>query len=45
MPESLPTCLTREQILQALAELEVGVGRSVGDTENVERVFQLVQRV
>jgi hypothetical protein len=30
MPDSLPTSLTREQILQALAERERGIGQAAG---------------
>ena len=40
MPDSLPTSLTREQILQALTEREVGIDRAVGEPGTYELIHE-----
>lgn len=40
MPDSLPTSLTREQILQALAERKGGIGQAVGRPGTYELIHK-----
>lgn len=40
MPDSLPTSLTREQILQALAEQEGGIGQAAGGPGTYELIHE-----